>query len=92
VLKLSALRACSQRLSRSGHIRQRAALAAERGVTAEISTASESPDHRSLLDVRVPACRLTHQRRRDPVGSQLVEKIVQINAATSICAPRAPTW
>jgi D-3-phosphoglycerate dehydrogenase len=56
------------------------ALAAERGVTAEISTASESPNHRSILDVRVAS----HDGSRVNVagtlsGPQLVEKIVQIN-------------
>ncbi|MCV7165695.1 phosphoglycerate dehydrogenase [Mycobacterium stomatepiae] len=56
------------------------ALAAERGVTAEISTASESPNHRSVLDVRVAG----HDGSRINVagtlsGPQLVEKIVQIN-------------
>ena len=44
------------------------ALAAERGVTAEISTASESPNHRSVLDVRVAGHDGSpHQRRRHAV-------------------------
>lgn len=56
------------------------ALAAERGVTAEISTASESPNHRSVVDVRAVA----HDGSVVNVagtlsGPQLVEKIVQIN-------------
>ena len=49
-------------------------------MTAEISTAPESPNHRSVLDVRVAG----HDGSRVNVagtlsGPQLVEKIVQIN-------------
>jgi D-3-phosphoglycerate dehydrogenase len=56
------------------------ALASERGVTTEISTATESPNHRSLLDVRAVA----HDGSSVNVagtlsGPQLVEKVVQIN-------------
>lgn len=56
------------------------ALAEERGITAEIGTASESPNHRSVVDVRAVA----HDGSAVNVagtlsGPQLVEKIVQIN-------------
>ena len=71
VLKLSALRGLFSAVIEDPVTFVNApALAAERGVTAEISTASESPNHRSLLDVRVAASRrFAHQRRRNPVGS-----------------------
>ena len=81
VLKLSALRGLFSAVIEDPVTFVNApALAAERGVTAEISTASESPNHRSLLDVRVAA----HDGSRINVagtlsGPQLVEKIVQIN-------------
>ncbi|KUI18758.1 3-phosphoglycerate dehydrogenase [Mycobacterium sp. GA-1285] len=56
------------------------ALAAERGVQAEISTASESPNHRSVVDVRaVYADGSTANVAGTLTGTQLVEKIVQIN-------------
>ncbi|OBF92299.1 phosphoglycerate dehydrogenase [Mycobacterium sp. 852002-51152_SCH6134967] len=56
------------------------ALAAERGVQAEISTASESPNHRSVVDVRaVYADGTTANVAGTLTGTQLVEKIVQIN-------------
>ena len=56
------------------------ALAAERGVSADIATASESPNHRSVVDVRA----LAHDGSCVNVagtlsGPQEVEKIVQIN-------------
>src|SRR3984885_8211568 len=81
VLKLSALRGLFSAIIEDPVTFVNApALAAERGVTAEISTASESPNHRSLLDVRVAG----HDGSRINVagtlsGPQLVEKIVQIN-------------
>ncbi len=81
VLKLSALRGLFSAVIEDPVTFVNApALAAERGVTAEISTASESPNHRSLLDVRVAG----HDGSRINVagtlsGPQLVEKIVQIN-------------
>jgi D-3-phosphoglycerate dehydrogenase len=81
VLKLSALRGLFSAVIEDPVTFVNApALAAERGVTAEISTASESPNHRSLLDVRVAG----HDGSRVNVagtlsGPQLVEKIVQIN-------------
>ena len=55
-------------------------LAAERGVEAAISTASESPNHRSVVDVRaVAADGSTVNVAGTLSGPQLVEKIVQIN-------------
>ncbi|WAC90006.1 phosphoglycerate dehydrogenase [Mycobacterium sp. Aquia_213] len=81
VLKLSALRGLFSAVVEDPVTFVNApALAAERGVTAEISTASESPNHRSVLDVRV----VGHDGSRVNVagtlsGPQLVEKIVQIN-------------
>jgi D-3-phosphoglycerate dehydrogenase len=56
------------------------ALAAERGVEAGISTASESPNHRSVVDVRgVSADGATVNVAGTLSGPQLVQKIVQIN-------------
>jgi D-3-phosphoglycerate dehydrogenase len=56
------------------------ALAAERGVEASISTASESPNHRSVVDVRaVTAEGAVVNVAGTLSGPQLVEKIVQIN-------------
>jgi D-3-phosphoglycerate dehydrogenase len=81
VLKLSALRGLFSAVIEDPVTFVNApALAAERGVTAEITTATESPNHRSLLDVRVAS----HDGSRINVagtlsGPQLVEKIVQIN-------------
>ena len=81
VLKLSALRGLFSAVIEDPVTFVNApALAAERGVTAEISTASESPNHRSVVDVRVAG----HDGSRVNVagtlsGPQLVEKVVQIN-------------
>jgi D-3-phosphoglycerate dehydrogenase len=56
------------------------ALAAERGVEASISTATESPNHRSVVDVRaVTADGSVVNVAGTLSGPQLVEKIVQIN-------------
>ncbi len=56
------------------------AIAEERGVAAEISTATESPNHRSLVDVRaVGADGSVVNVAGTLSGPQLVEKIVQIN-------------
>ncbi|MHC9296477.1 phosphoglycerate dehydrogenase [Mycobacterium sp. LTG2003] len=56
------------------------ALAADRGVAAEISTATESPNHRSVVDVRaVHADGSSINVAGTLSGPQLVEKIVQIN-------------
>jgi D-3-phosphoglycerate dehydrogenase / 2-oxoglutarate reductase len=81
VLKLSALRGLFSAVIEDPVTFVNApALAAERGVTAEITTASESPNHRSVVDVRAVA----HDGSIVNVagalsGPQLVEKIVQIN-------------
>jgi D-3-phosphoglycerate dehydrogenase len=56
------------------------ALAAERGVEAAINAASESPNHRSVVDVRgVSADGATVNVAGTLSGPQLVQKIVQIN-------------
>jgi D-3-phosphoglycerate dehydrogenase len=56
------------------------ALAAERGVDASISTASESPNHRSVVDVRgVGADGSVINVAGTLSGPQQVQKIVQIN-------------
>lgn len=56
------------------------AIAEERGVAADISTASESPDHRSVVDVRAVAANGSVINVAGTLsGPQLVEKIVQIN-------------
>ena len=56
------------------------ALAAERGVQADISTATESPNHRSVVDVRAVYSDGSVANVSGTLsGPQLVEKIVQIN-------------
>lgn len=56
------------------------ALAAERGVEASIDTEPESPNHRSVVDVRaVAADGATVNVAGTLSGPQLVEKIVQVN-------------
>ncbi|KZS50153.1 phosphoglycerate dehydrogenase [Mycobacterium kansasii] len=56
------------------------ALAAERGVSAEITKASESPNHRSVVDVRaVGADGSVVNVSGTLYGPQLTQKIVQIN-------------
>ncbi len=56
------------------------ALAAERGVTAEITTASESANHRSVVDVRAVGPDGSAVNVAGTLsGPQLTEKIVQIN-------------
>ncbi|OBA59333.1 phosphoglycerate dehydrogenase [Mycobacterium sp. 1100029.7] len=81
VLKLSALRGLFSAIIEDPVTFVNApALASERGVTAEINTAPESPNHRSVLDVRAVA----HDGSTVNVagtlsGPQLVEKVVQIN-------------
>ncbi|HVQ98437.1 MAG TPA: phosphoglycerate dehydrogenase [Mycobacterium sp.] len=56
------------------------AIAEERGVAAEISTASESPNHRSVVDVRAVAADGSSVNVAGALsGPQQVEKIVQIN-------------
>jgi D-3-phosphoglycerate dehydrogenase len=82
VLKLSALRGLFSAVIEDPVTFVNApALASERGVTAELTTASESPNHRSVVDVRA----LGHDGSCVNVagtlsGPQLIEKIVQINA------------
>ncbi|MDF2827415.1 MAG: D-3-phosphoglycerate dehydrogenase, partial [Mycobacterium sp.] len=57
------------------------ALAAERGVEATIDTESESPNHRSVVDVRAVAADGSSVNVAGTLsGPQQVEKIVQINA------------
>jgi D-3-phosphoglycerate dehydrogenase len=56
------------------------AIAQERGVAADISTATESPNHRSVVDVRAVAADGSVVNVAGALsGPQLVEKIVQIN-------------
>lgn len=56
------------------------ALAAERGVSAEITTGSESPNHRSVVDVRAVASDGSVVNIAGTLsGPQLVQKIVQVN-------------
>ena len=56
------------------------ALAAERGLTAELSKASESPNHRSLVDVRVVAPDGSAVKVSGTLtGPQEVQKVVSIN-------------
>lgn len=81
VLKLSALRGLfSAVIDEPVTFVNAPALAAERGVTAEISKATESPNHRSVVDVRaVGADGSVVNVAGTLTGPQLVEKIVQIN-------------
>jgi D-3-phosphoglycerate dehydrogenase len=56
------------------------AIAEERGVAADISTATESPNHRSVVDVRAVAAGGSVVNVSGALsGPQQVEKIVQIN-------------
>ena len=68
------------------------ALAAERGVSVEVETASESPNHRSVVTLRGVS------DGGDPVtvsgtltGADQVEKLVEINGRSSTSAPPG-TW
>ncbi|OBI79967.1 phosphoglycerate dehydrogenase [Mycobacterium asiaticum] len=81
VLKLSALRGLfSAVIEEAVTFVNAPALAAERGVTAEISKATESPNHRSVVDVRAVAADGSVVNVAGALsGPQLVEKIVQIN-------------
>ncbi|ABK73422.1 phosphoglycerate dehydrogenase [Mycolicibacterium smegmatis] len=81
ILKLSALRGLfSAVVDEQVTFVNAPALAADRGVTAEISTATESPNHRSVVDVRaVHADGSSINVAGTLSGPQLVEKIVQIN-------------
>ncbi|KKC04589.1 phosphoglycerate dehydrogenase [Mycobacterium nebraskense] len=81
VLKLSALRGLFSAVVEGPVTFVNApALAEERGVTAELAKASESPNHRSVVDVRAVAPDGTAVNVAGALsGPQLVEKIVQIN-------------
>ena len=81
VLKLSALRGLFSAVVEGPVTFVNApALAEERGVAAELSKASESPNHRSVVDVRAVAPDGTAVNVAGTLsGPQLVEKIVQIN-------------
>ncbi len=81
VLRLSALRGLfSAVIEDTVTFVNAPALAEERGVTAEITKASESPNHRSLVDVRaVGPDGSTVNVAGTLSGPQLTEKIVQIN-------------
>lgn len=81
ILKLSALRGLfSAVVDEQVTFVNAPALAADRGVAAEISTATESPNHRSVVDVRaVHADGSSLNVAGTLSGPQEVEKIVQIN-------------
>ncbi|HWT48873.1 MAG TPA: ACT domain-containing protein, partial [Mycobacterium sp.] len=81
VLKLSALRGLFSAVVEGPVTFVNApALAAERGVTAEITTASESPNYRSVVDVRAVAPDGSAVNVAGTLaGPQEVQKIVQIN-------------
>lgn len=81
VLRLSALRGLfSEVIEQQVTFVNAPALAAERGVDATIDTAPESPNHRSLVDVRaVYADGSTVNVAGTLSGPTQVEKIVQIN-------------
>ncbi|OBE98687.1 phosphoglycerate dehydrogenase [Mycobacterium sp. 852002-10029_SCH5224772] len=81
VLKLSALRGLFSAVVEGPVTFVNApALAEERGITAELGTASESPNHRSVVDVRAVAPDGSAVNVAGTLsGPQLVEKIVQIN-------------
>lgn len=81
VLKLSALRGLFSTVTDQQVTFVNApGLAAERGVQAELTTASESPNHRSLVDVRAVGSDGSVTNVAGTLsGPQQVEKIVQIN-------------
>lgn len=81
ILKLSALRGLfSAVVDEQVTFVNAPTLAADRGVASEISTATESPNHRSVVDVRaVHADGSSLNVAGTLSGPQLVEKIVQIN-------------
>jgi D-3-phosphoglycerate dehydrogenase / 2-oxoglutarate reductase len=81
VLKLSALRGLFSAIIEDPVTFVNApALAAERGVSAEITKASESPNHRSVVDVRALAADGSVVNVAGTLsGPQQVQKIVQIN-------------
>jgi D-3-phosphoglycerate dehydrogenase len=81
VLRLSALRGLfSAVIEEPVTFVNAPALADERGVSAEISMATESPNHRSVVDVRAVGSDGSVVNVAGTLsGPQLVEKIVQIN-------------
>ncbi|MCV7228600.1 phosphoglycerate dehydrogenase [Mycolicibacterium komossense] len=81
VLKLSALRGLfSAVIEDQVTFVNAPALAAERGVNAEITTATESPNHRSVVDVRAVYSDGSATNVAGTLsGPQQVQKIVQIN-------------
>jgi len=81
VLKLSAMRGLfSTMTDQQVTFVNAPALAADRGLTAELSKASESPNHRSLVDVRVVGPDGTAVNVAGTLtGPQEVQKIVSIN-------------
>lgn len=81
VLKLSALRGLfSSVIEDQVTFVNAPSIAEERGVSAEIATATESPNHRSVVDVRaVYADGSVINVAGTLSGPQLVQKIVQIN-------------
>ena len=81
VLRLSALRGLfSSVIEDQVTFVNAPALAAERGVEASISTATESPNHRSVVDVRAVTPDGSVVNVAGTLsGPQLVQKIVQIN-------------
>ena len=81
VLRLSALRGLfSAVIEEQVTFVNAPALAAERGVEASIDTASESPNHRSVVDVRGVAADGSSVNVAGTLsGPQQVEKIVQVN-------------
>jgi D-3-phosphoglycerate dehydrogenase / 2-oxoglutarate reductase len=81
VLKLSALRGLFSAVIEDAVTFVNApALAAERGVSAQIDKASESPNHRSVVDVRAVAADGSVVNVAGTLsGPQQVQKIVQIN-------------
>ena len=81
VLKLSALRGLfSTMTDQQVTFVNAPALAADRGLAAELSTASESPNHRSLVEVRVVGPDGSAVTVSGTLtGTQEVQKVVSIN-------------
>lgn len=81
VLKLSAIRGLfSTTTDQQVTFVNAPALAAERGLSTELSTASESPNHRSLVEVKVVAPDGSAVNVSGTLsGPQLTEKVVAIN-------------
>ncbi|KJX75008.1 phosphoglycerate dehydrogenase [Mycobacterium lepromatosis] len=81
ILRLSALRGLfSMVIEDAVTFVNAPALAAERGVSAELATGSESPNHRSVVDVRAVASDGSVVNIAGTLsGPHLVQKIVQVN-------------